>query len=96
MALYWINGQGDFHQFVANRVAKIQEHNHVKWHHVSTHENPAAKLRRLVKHVRSKCYGCLRFRAGAYEKPPPGKLPSTRTQGTTPFQVVGVDFAGPI
>ena len=54
------------------------------------------KLRRLVKHVRSKCYGCLKFRAGAYEKPPPGKLPSTRTQGTTPFQVVGVDFAGPI
>ena len=292
VALYWINGQGDFRQFVANRVAKIQEHNHVKWHHVSTHENPAdlgsrggkvvgdelwkygphwlkdqsqwppqttlraspeaieelkavmssralvtvnppaerdtfsdllekfplrkvlricawisrfhencratqrerqygplttadirvrelwwirktqieaaespefdktkvhlniqpnldgilecrgridgeypaflpsasiftrkvverahlstlhggvsmtmakvrerywvPKLRRLVKHVRSKCYGCLRFRAGAYGKPPPGKLPSTRTQGTTPFQVVGVDFAGPI
>ena len=41
VALYWINGQGDFRQFVANRVAKIQEHNHVKWHHVSTHENPA-------------------------------------------------------
>ena len=32
VALYWINGQGDFRQFVANRVAKIQEHNH---------ENPA-------------------------------------------------------
>ena len=292
VALYWINGQGDFRQFVANRVAKIQEHSHVKWHHVSTHENPAdlgsrggkvigdelwkhgpqwlgnrtqwppdvtlkaspeaneelktvmssralvttnppaesdrfldlldkfplrkvlricawinrylenrraapeereygplttaeiqkceqwwirktqteaatnpefektevhlnikpnlngvlecrgridgeyptflpcdstftrkvverahlctlhggvsmtmakvrerywvPKLRRLVKQVRSKCYGCLRFRAEAYKKPPPGKLPSTRTQGTTPFQVVGVDFAGPI
>ena len=41
VALYQINGQGDFHQFVANRVAKIQEHNHVKWHHVSTHANPA-------------------------------------------------------
>ena len=54
------------------------------------------KLRRLVKHVRSKCYGCLRFRTGADEKPPPGKLPSTRTQGKTPFQVAGVDFAGPI
>ena len=25
VALYWINGQGDFRQFVANRVAKIQE-----------------------------------------------------------------------
>ena len=41
VALYWINGQGDFRQFVANWVAKIQEHNHVKWHHFSTHENPA-------------------------------------------------------
>ena len=41
VALYWIKGQGDFRQFVANRVAKIQEHSHVKWHHVSTHENPA-------------------------------------------------------
>ena len=29
------------------------------------------------------------------KKPPPGKLPSTKTQGTTPFQVLGVD-AGPI
>ena len=41
VALYWINSQGDFRQFVANQVAKIQEHNHKKWHHVSTHESPA-------------------------------------------------------
>ncbi|XP_028409519.1 uncharacterized protein LOC114532142 [Dendronephthya gigantea] len=54
------------------------------------------KLRRLVKQVRKACHGCVRFRARAYEKPPPGKLPTTRTQGSTPFQVVGVDFAGPI
>lgn len=54
------------------------------------------KLRRLVKQVRKDCYGCVRFRARAYEKPPPGKLPKTRTQGSTPFEVVGVDFAGPI
>ena len=54
------------------------------------------KLRGLVKRVRSDCYGCVRFRAQAYEKPPPGRLPPTRTQGTTPFQVLGVDFAGPI
>ena len=32
----------------------------------------------------------------AFEAPPPAPLPSTRTQGTTPFEVVGVDFAGPI
>jgi hypothetical protein len=41
VALYWIHGQGDYRQFVANRVAKIQGHSHVKWHHVPTHENPA-------------------------------------------------------
>ncbi len=54
------------------------------------------KLRRLVKRVRKSYYGCVRFRAQAYEKPPPGKLPATRTEGSAPFQVVGVDFAGPI
>ena len=54
------------------------------------------KLRRLVKQVRKACYGCVRIRARAFEKPPPGKLPATRTQGSTPFQVIGVDFAGPI
>ena len=54
------------------------------------------KLRRLVKRVRKSCHGCVRFRAQAYEKPPPGKLPATRTEGSAPFQVVGVDFAGPI
>ena len=54
------------------------------------------KLRRLVKQVRKDCYGCVRFRAQAYKKPPPGKLPITRTHVSTPFQVIGVDFAGPI
>ena len=54
------------------------------------------KLRRLVKQARNACYGCARFRAQAYEKPPPGKLPTTRTQGSTPFEVIGIDFAGPI
>jgi hypothetical protein len=54
------------------------------------------KIRCLVKRMRSNCHGCVRFRAQAYNKPPPGKLPPTRTQGSTPFQVLGVDFAGPI
>ena len=56
----------------------------------------ALKLKQLVKQVRKACYGCTRFRVQAYEKSPPGKLPATGTQGSTPFQVVGVDFAGPI
>ena len=41
VALYWIRGQGEYRQFVANRVHKIQQHQDVKWHHVPTTENPA-------------------------------------------------------
>ncbi|XP_046856135.1 uncharacterized protein LOC124449238 [Xenia sp. Carnegie-2017] len=54
------------------------------------------KLRRLVKQVRSKCYGCVKFRAQSFQNPPEERLPTTRAQGSTPFQVLGVDFAGPI
>ena len=55
------------------------------------------KLRCLVKRIRSNCHGCVRFRAQAYQSPPIGNLPTaTRTQGTAPFQVLGVDFTGPI
>ena len=54
------------------------------------------RLRRLVKKLRGSCYGCKRFRARAYQVPPPGNLPKSRTQGSRPFQVIGVDFAGPI
>ena len=53
------------------------------------------KLCSLVKHVRSKCHGCVRFRNQAYSRPPP-EISLPRTTGSTPFQVVGVDFAGPI
>ena len=54
------------------------------------------RLRRLTKRIRGSCHRCRRFQAKAYQEPPPGNLPTTRTQGTTPFQVLGVDFAGPI
>ena len=54
------------------------------------------KLRQPVKRVRTECWGCKRFRIQAYENPPPGNLPKSRTEGTTPFEVIGVDFAGPI
>ena len=54
------------------------------------------RLRRLVKKLRGSCYGCKRFRARSYQAPPPGNLPKSRTQGSRPFQVIGVDFAGPI
>lgn len=32
----------------------------------------------------------------AYAAPPPGRLPITRTEGVNPFQVIGVDYAGPL
>ena len=54
------------------------------------------RLRRLTKKVIKSCWGCKRFQAQAYQSPPPGNLPLTRTQGETPYQTIGVDFAGPI
>ncbi|XP_044179547.1 uncharacterized protein LOC122961023 [Acropora millepora] len=54
------------------------------------------RLRRLVKRVVKKCPGCKRFQAVALAAPPPGLLSQDRTEGSYPFEVVGVDFAGPI
>ena len=54
------------------------------------------RLRQLVRTVRGACHGCKRFQALAYAAPPPGNLPTTRTHGTNPYQVIGVDYAGPI
>ena len=53
------------------------------------------RLRRLTKFRRS-CNGCKKFEAKAYQVPPSGTLPITRTQGSIAFQVVGVNFPGPI
>ena len=54
------------------------------------------RLRRLTKKVIRGCFGCKRFQATAFQNPPPGNLPVERTTGSVPFQVVGVDYAGPI
>ena len=54
------------------------------------------RLRRLAKKVIKKCYGCKRFQAVALKSPPPGNLPRDRTEGRAAFQVIGVDFAGPL
>ena len=59
-------------------------------------KNTGYPERGLVKKSRGSCHGCKRFRARAYQAPPPGNLPKSRTQGSRPFQVIGVDFAGPI
>ena len=81
---------------------KLVENAHLTTHHGGVPATMAEvrkrcwipKLRRLVKQVRSKCHGCVRFRARSYHRPPPGRLPATRTQGEASFQVLGVDFAG--
>ena len=54
------------------------------------------KLRSVVKKVRKECWGCKRFQVTALDPPPPGTLPNDRISGETAFEVVGVDFAGPI
>lgn len=41
VAPYWIKGQGEYRQFVSNRVHKIKQHRQVTWHHVPTEDNPA-------------------------------------------------------
>ena len=41
LALHWICGNGEYRQFVANRMKKIKEHEIDEWRHVSTDQNPA-------------------------------------------------------
>ena len=41
VALYWIEGQGSYKQFVANRVRKIREKEFTVWKHEASEENPA-------------------------------------------------------
>ena len=40
VALHWILRNGQYHQFVANRIQKIKEHPEVKWRYVPTLDNP--------------------------------------------------------
>ncbi|XP_028415013.1 uncharacterized protein LOC114538092 [Dendronephthya gigantea] len=54
------------------------------------------QLRRLTKRLIRKCHRCKRFQVKAYAVPLTANLPLERTTGSTPFQVIGVDFAGPI
>ena len=41
VALHWIKGNGQYKQFVANRVAKIQLYKEIEWRYVPMDENPA-------------------------------------------------------
>lgn len=54
------------------------------------------RLRQLTKRIRHKCHGCKRHRAIAFAEPPPGLIPKDRVEGTKTFEVIGVDYAGPL
>ena len=54
------------------------------------------RLRQLTKRVIKNCYGCKQFQAAAFAHPPTGNVPKDRTEGSIPFQVIEVDYAGPI
>ena len=41
VALHWIRGEGEYKQFVHNRVCKIRDKNWITWRYVPTKENPA-------------------------------------------------------
>ena len=41
VALHWARGNGEYKQFVENRLRKIRENHEVEWRHVPSHENPA-------------------------------------------------------
>ena len=82
-------------------MSKIQEHSEIQWRHVPTLDNPADLASRggprsITKSIVRECWGCKRFHATAVQTPPPGLLPRDRTEGDTAFEVIGVDFAGPI
>ena len=40
LALYWIRGNGEYKQFVGNRVRRIQEKEYIECRHVGTEKNP--------------------------------------------------------
>lgn len=54
------------------------------------------QLKQLAKKVINGCFGCKKFQAKAFGSPPPGNLPIDHTMGSIPFQVLGMDYAGPM
>ena len=54
------------------------------------------KLGGLGKKIKSNCFSCKIFQITASANPPPGALPLDRTVGNRAFQVIGVDYAGPL
>ena len=49
----------------------------------------------MAKGLVRQCCGCRRFQAKALPRPPMGYPPRDRTEGSRPFQLIGVDFVRP-
>ena len=99
--------QGDFPIYLPDNdlyTEKLVEHSHIETLHGGVSLTMAKvreiywipRLRRLAKRIIKRCFGCKRFQAVPCPNPQPGNLPKDRTEGDLPFQVVGVDYAGPI
>ena len=54
------------------------------------------RLRWLTKRVIRACYGWKKFQVSAFPNPPTASLPTDRTVGSVPFEVLVLDFASPI
>ena len=89
--------QGDFPIYLPDNdlyTEKRVEHSHIGTLHGGV--NLTMTKVRLAKRIIKRCFGCKRFQTVPCPNPQPGKLPKDRTEGDLPFQVVGVDYAGPI
>ena len=64
--------------------------------HVLSQEYWVPRLRQLTKKAIRACYRCKKFQVSAFAKPPTASLSTDRTVGSIPFEVLGVDFVGPI
>ena len=53
-------------------------------------------LRSLAKKIIKRCSGCKRFTTRPFQAQTTGQLPKDRTEGERPFQIVGLDYAGPL
>ena len=53
------------------------------------------RQQRLARSVLNHCLGCKQFHAVPLNLPPTGNLHNEQTEGTTPFNVIGVDFVSP-
>ena len=99
--------QGDYpiHIPINSKLAeKIVQHFHKKIFHGGVVLKMTAvrdryripKIRQLTKRIIRNCYGCKRYHIKPYDTPPSGQLTKDRATGIRAFQVIGLDFAGPI